>query len=56
LYEKCITLYLLVALSNLFFVILRLLVMTAHLRKHFYTVNLLHLNQPFRFVFNRSLM
>jgi hypothetical protein len=43
LYEKCITLYLLVTLSNLFFVILRLVVITVHLLIHFYTVNLLRL-------------
>jgi len=31
-------------LSNLFFVILRLVVITVHLRTYFYTVNLLVLN------------
>ena len=39
LYGKCITI--LVTLSNLFFVILRPVVMTVHLRIYFYTLNLL---------------
>ena len=44
LYGKCITLYLLVTLSNLLFLFLLLVVMTVHLRTYFYTVNLLRLN------------
>jgi len=41
---KCITLYSLVTLSNLFFVILRVVVMIVHLRIYFYAINLLRLN------------
>jgi hypothetical protein len=49
LYGKCITLYLLVTLSNLFFVILFLVIMTVHLRIYISTPSIQHTHSHFQF-------